>query len=148
MVNMQLMGSSVFHDWETPQDLFDSLQEEYNFTLDVCATKENAKCTKFFTKEQDGLIQNWENNICFMNPPYGRQLNKWVIKAFNETKKPNTKVIALLPSRTDTKIFHDYITYGDVYFLRGRLKFKHPTKGIMCNAPFGSILVEWPMRGH
>ena len=98
--------SSKDMTWETPQDFFDELNKEFHFTLDPCATKETAKCEKFYTKEDDGLSKNWDGKIVFMNPPYGREIKHWIKKA-SEIK--NGVVVCLIPSRTDTKYFHDYL---------------------------------------
>ena len=119
-------------DWETPQVLFDSLNKEFTFTLDVCASKENAKCKKFFTKEQDGLKQKWGGAMCWCNPPYGRQIYEWVKKASTEN------CVLLLPARTDTKWFHEFV-YGkaEIRFIKGRLKFGNSNN----SAPFPSMVV-------
>jgi phage N-6-adenine-methyltransferase len=127
--------SSKTDKWETPQDLFDTLNEEFNFTLDVCALPENAKCKKFFTPKQNGLIQNW-NGRCWMNPPYGREIGKWMKKAY-ESHKDGTLVVCLIPSRTDTKWWHNYAMKGEIRFIKGRLKFG----GAKNSAPFPSAIV-------
>lgn len=103
------MFSSKTGLWETPQSFYDELNKEFQFTLDPCATPENAKCEMFFTKEMDGLTMNWEGNRVFCNPPYGKEIGKWVKKAYGESKKSNTTVVMLIPARTDTAYFHDYI---------------------------------------
>lgn len=110
-------------DWETPQSLFEELDAKYHFTLDHCSTHENAKCSKHYTKEDDGLSQDWSGEVVFCNPPYGRNMKTWVKKCFDESKR--AKVVMLIPARTDTAYFHDYI-YGKarITFLRGRLKFE------------------------
>ena len=121
--------------WATPQAFFDKYNEIYGFTLDVCATKENAKCSTYFTKEQDGLNQEWFG-ICWMNPPYGRGIKDWVKKAY-ESSLNEVTVVCLLPARTDTSWWHDYCMKGKIEFIRGRLKFgdsKNP-------APFPSAIV-------
>lgn len=134
------MNSGLFTSntdmWATPQALFDSLNAEFNFTVDVCAVPENAKCAKFFSPQIDGLSQEW-NGVCWCNPPYGREIGKWVRKAFISYLH-GAKVVMLLPARTDTKWFHDYI-YGkaEIRFIRGRLKF-NDGKG---SAPFPSMVV-------
>lgn len=134
----KVMFSSKRDDWETPQDLFDKLNVKFNFTLDPCASTENAKCQKYFTQEQDGLKQDWQGETVFCNPPYGREIKKWVIKAYQESLKPDTLVVMLLPSRTDTTWFHDYILpYGKIDFIKGRLKFG----GSKNSAPFPSMIV-------
>lgn len=122
--------------WGTPQDLFDKLNAIHNFTLDVCATPENAKCARFFTPEDDGLKQDWKDNICWMNPPYGRKIGKWVEKAY-ESSLQGATVVCLLPSRTDTKWWHEYCMQGKIEFIRGRLKFGESKN----SAPFPSAIV-------
>ena len=132
------MFSSQRSKWETPQDLFDKLNAEFNFTLDPCASADNAKCQKYFTQEQDGLKQDWQGETVFCNPPYGREIKKWVSKAYQESLKPDTLVVMLLPSRTDTTWFHDYILpYGKIDFIKGRLKFGSSKN----SAPFPSMIV-------
>ncbi len=132
-------------EWETPQDLFDKLNEEFHFTLDVCATKESAKCKKYFTEKQNALIQDWSKNICFCNPPYSRIQDKFVKKAKEEADK-GAIVVCLLPARTDTKRFHSFIwdkinnccrKRVSIRFLKGRLKFGNSIN----SAPFPSMIV-------
>jgi len=120
-MNNDLMFSSKTDMWATPQAFFDKLNEAYSFTLDVCATKENAKCRRFFTKEDDGLSQDW-NGVCWMNPPYGRDIKHWLKKAYEESKKGAT-VVCLIPSRTDTIYWHEYVMKGNITFIKGRLVF-------------------------
>lgn len=136
----KVMFSSKKDDWETPQKLFDMLDKKYGFDLDPAATTENAKCDKYFTKEENGLLQDWEGHCVFCNPPYGRQIYEWVEKGYAESKKPHTTVVMLLPARTDTRWFHEYI-YGkaDIEFLKGRLKFGNSKN----SAPFPSMIVTW-----
>lgn len=119
--------------WPTPIDLFNALNQKYGFTLDPCATKNNAKCARFFTEEQNGLIHKWDGERVFMNPPYGRKIGQWVKKAY----ETNGLVVCLLPARTDTKWFHDYCLKGKIEFLKGRLKFGNSKN----SAPFPSMLV-------
>jgi site-specific DNA-methyltransferase (adenine-specific) len=133
----ETLFSKQTDEWETPQDLFDCLNGIYRFDLDVAATAENAKCARFFTKEDDGLSQNWGGCHVWCNPPYGRRISAWVKKAFEESRKPGTIVAMLLPARTDTAWFHDYALKGKVKFLRGRVRFG----GSKNNAPFPSIIV-------
>ena len=140
MMNTDLMFSSKTEMWATPQQFFDELQLKYNFSLDVCAVAENAKCKKFFTPEQDGLKQTWEGS-CWMNPPYGREIGRWVKKAYQQAiEEGNCTVVALLPARTDTRWFHDYIynkEHVEIQFIKGRLKFGDGPN----SAPFPSMLV-------
>ena len=136
--NREVMFASRTDDWETPQHIFDKLDEELGpFEVDVCATAANAKCEKYFTKAQNGLIQDWGSKVCWMNPPYGREISKWVKKAYLSSLKPNTRVVCLLPARTDTRWFHDYCVMGTIWFLKGRLKFG----GAKTGAPFPSMIV-------
>lgn len=125
-------------EWYTPQDLYDRLNEEFSFNLDPCATPENAKCGRYFTKEQDGLSLNWGGGArVFCNPPYGRELPKWVRKCYEEWKR-GCEVVMLIPARTDTSYFHDYIYQkAEIRFIRGRLKFG----GCKNSAPFPSMVV-------
>jgi len=123
------------NDWETPQDFFDKLNEEFCFDLDVCATDQNAKCNQYYTVEDDGLKQQWLGT-CWMNPPYGREIKKWMEKAHKESLRGAT-VVCLVPSRTDTAWWHDHAVHGDIRFLRGRLKFG----GHKNSAPFPSAVV-------
>lgn len=128
--------------WSTPQDFFDELNKRYQFDVDVCATTENAKVDTYFTKEINGLEQDWSKyKMCWMNPPYGREIGKWIEKAYSEAQK-GTTVIALLPARTDTRWFHNhiYMMYGvSVEFVKGRLKFG----GSKNAAPFPSMIVKF-----
>lgn len=131
----EVMFSSRADDWETPQWLFDQLNAEFGFTLDVCATPDNAKCERYYTKAEDGLAQDW-SGVCWMNPPYGREIGRWIEKAY-ESSLGGVTVVCLLPSRTDTKWWHEYVMRGEVRFLRGRLKFG----GSKNSAPFPSAVV-------
>lgn len=141
-MNTNLMFSSATDQWATPQNFFDKLNEEFHFTLDVAADKTNHKCDNYYDKQADGLSQPWatserERERVWCNPPYGREIGKWVEKAYNESLKGAT-VIMLLPARTDTKWFHDFI-YGkaEIRFVRGRLKFGDSKN----SAPFPSMVV-------
>lgn len=134
--------SSELPNWETPKSLFDELNSKHQFTLDVCAEPENAKCEKFFSKETNGLIQSWANEICFMNPPYGREIKTWMAKAVHEWKN-GAKIVCLVPARTDTAWWHDYAMQGDIEFLRGRVKFVHPATKEEKPAPFPSAIIRY-----
>ena len=129
--------SSKSNEWETPIEFFKELDEEFHFTLDPCSTHENAKCEKHFTIEENGLAQSWKGETVFCNPPYGRELPKWIEKWSREAGG-GTLVVMLIPARTDTRAFHEFI-YGkaEVRFLRGRLKFG----GSKNSAPFPSMVV-------
>ena len=134
---MKVHYSSETNEWATPQNVFDVLNDEFNFMLDPCATKENAKTEKFFTIEDDGLSQEWTETT-FMNPPYGREIKKWVKKAYEESLK-GTVVVCLIPARTDTSYWHEYIFEKacEIRFVKGRIKFGDSDQG----APFPSAVV-------
>lgn len=131
------MFSSKTPEWETPQSLFDTLDSEYHFDLDPASTDENAKCERHFTKADNGLEKNWGGCRVFCNPPYGREIGAWIRKGYEESRKPNTIVVMLLPARTDTKWFHDYCMKGKIRFIKGRLKFGTAKT----SAPFPSMVV-------
>lgn len=164
MLNKGLFQNNS-NNWGTPQDLFDELDEEFNFDLDVCASKENFKCIRYFTKEDNALLKNWNEECynsytCFMNPPYDRIQDKFVKKAKEESNKGVT-VVCLLPARTDTKRFHEYIwdenlneprERVEIRFIKGRLKFegfddKKGCKYFNNTAPFPSMVVVFYPKG-
>lgn len=134
-MNTDLMFSSATDQWATPAEFFEKVNCVFKFTLDVCADSSNAKCKAFFDEGLNGLSQQW-NGVCWMNPPYGRDIGLWVKKAFQSALQGAT-VVCLLPARTDTKWWHDYCSKGEVMFIKGRLKFGDATSG----APFPSALV-------
>lgn len=134
---MSVHFSSETDQWSTPQDFYDSLDKEFHFNLDPCATKENAKCAEFYTREDDGLSKDWAG-VVFMNPPYGREIGKWMKKADYEVKRGFASVVVcLVPARTDTRWWHDYAIGYEVRFIKGRLKFG----GNKNSAPFPSAVV-------
>ena len=150
IINTELMFSSKKDDWETPQELFDELNKEFNFEVDAAASDENHKCDIYFKKNPDpfhcdGLTADWGGHITFCNPPYGREIGKWVRKAYETQKsawnyKYKTIVVMLVPARTDTKWFHDYIYNKEnveIRFLKGPLKFGNAKN----SAPFPSMIV-------
>ena len=129
--------SSASVEWATPWELFRQLDAEFHFNLDPCSTHENAKCADHFTKAEDSLLQDWGGNRVFCTPPYGRELPKWIRKAYNEAEK-GALVVMLIPARTDTRAFHDYIYHqAEIRFIRGRIKFGDAK----ASAPFPSMLV-------
>lgn len=151
---IKAMTSTGKDDWETPAWLFNQLNAEFHFTLDPCCTHETAKCSKHYTPEENGLIQDWGGEIVFCNPPYSRKTKtnpgqaSWVEKCAVEGKKPGTVVVALLPARTDTELFHDYI-YGkaEIRFLKGRVSFLD--HGKEAGKPlFGSMICIWRTVTH
>lgn len=136
-MNTDLMFSSKTDDWATPQHLFDELNAEFHFTLDLCASDKNAKCKRYFTKDQNGLNQDWAGEVVFCNPPYGREVGKWVKKCYEESQKGAT-VVMLIPARMDTSYVHDYIIgKAQMRFIRGRLHFNDGDG----RAPFPSMVV-------
>lgn len=137
-MKQDVMFSSKTNEWETPPDFFSAVNTEFHFTLDPASTHENAKCEKHYTILENGLLQSWANEVVFCNPPYGREQKLWIMKAFEESRAGNAKVVMLLPARTDTAAFHDYI-YGkaEIRFLRGRLKFGESKNA----APFPSMII-------
>ena len=132
-MNVHFSSKTDLH--ATPQGFFDRLNKEFNFDVDVCASADNAKCSKYFTKEQDGLAQEWKGNV-WMNPPYGREIGDWMRKANIDAEKGAT-VVCLVPSRTDTKWWHDSVIQHEVRFVKGRLKFGDAVN----SAPFPSAVV-------
>lgn len=134
-----ILFSSATEEWGTPQHLFDQLDNEFNFELDVCANHENHKCERYFTKTDDGLAQDW-TGTCWMNPPYGRAIKLWMRKAY-ESSTGGATVVCLVPARTDTAWWHEYAMQGEIRFLRGRLKFTTSGGGEQGSAPFPSAIV-------
>ena len=138
MSDKPYIASSNSVEWSTPKWLFDELNLEFGFTLDVCASLDNAKCDRFFSIKDNGLEQSWKNEDIWMNPPYGTEITKWIKKAHYQQHKANV-IVALLPARTSTKWFHKYIYHRtEIRFLKGRLKFSNSG-----SAPFGSMIVIW-----
>lgn len=135
----KVLFSSEKEDWETPQDFFDILDQEFHFTLDPCANKYNHKCNKYFTINDNGLEKSWSGEVVFCNPPYGRKIYNWVKKANEESKNNKTIIILLIPSRTDTRYFHEFLYNKpnvELRFIKGRLKFG----GSKNSAPFPSLV--------
>jgi phage N-6-adenine-methyltransferase len=142
MSNIAVHFSSETNEWETPDELFSVLDCYFQFTLDAAATDDNRKCKRYFTVETDGLSQSWENETVWLNPPYGREIGKWVKKAYEESLNGHTTVVMLIPSRTDTSYWHDYVMKAsDIYYIRGRVKFFNKDKGGNTPAPFPSAIV-------
>lgn len=133
----EALFSSATEEWETPRAFFDALDAEFHFTLDPCSTDENAKCPKHYTKAQDGLAQDWTGETVWCNPPYGREMPKWIRKCAEHGARGGVAVM-LIPARTDTRAFHDYIYHrAEIRFIRGRLKFGQAKN----SAPFPSMVV-------
>lgn len=139
MANIKGCFSSKSNEWATPVSFFKKLDDEFHFNLDPCCTHDNAKCEKHYTMADDGLAQNWGGRRVFCNPPYGAELKHWVRKCYEESRKPDTLVVMLIPARTDTNYFHEYIYHKakEIRFIRGRLHFNGAKHG----APFPSMVV-------
>jgi len=137
MLNTGMMSSNT-DEWATPQGLFNELNSEFRFDVDVCADDWNHKCPKYFTKADDGLQQEWLGSV-WMNPPYGRAIKAWMAKAV-EAWERGASVVCLVPARTDTAWWHDYAMRGEIRFLRGRVKFV-ARDGSGDSAPFPSAIV-------
>lgn len=131
---------SASEEYATPQCLFKALDDEFKFTIDVCATKENAKCALFFDKKTDGLKRDWTGK-CWMNPPFNRNLKKWVLKAHAESKKHGSLVCCLVPLRGNTLWFRDVCMDAEIRFIIGEVNFNELDRGLwlpMCLMVFGS----------
>ena len=140
-MNVHFSSATDLH--ATPQDFFDRLDAEFGFDLDVCASPENAKCTIYFTKEDDGLSRDW-TGVVWMNPPYGREIGRWLRKANESVKDNGATVVCLVPARTDTNWWHEYVIKHEVRFVRGRLKFGNAKN----SAPFPSaVVIMRPRQG-
>jgi phage N-6-adenine-methyltransferase len=136
MTMSPVLYSSASEEWPTPRRFFARLDRQYHFTLDPCATPDNAVCALYFTKEQDGLAQDWGSHRVFCNPPYGKQIGRWVRKCF-EASQAGARVVLFVPARTDTRWFHDWVHgKAKVTFVRGRVRFGNADT---C-APFPSML--------
>ena len=141
-MNTDLMFSSATDQWATPQAFFNEWDDIYHFELDVCADASNAKCRRYFSEQDNGLAQNWAPYRCWMNPPYGREIRRWIQKAYQESLRGAT-VVCLLPARTDTAWWHEYIIpFAKMTFVRGRLKFGDATN----STPFASVVAVFYPR--
>ena len=134
--NKNVHFSSATDQWSTPIDVFNKLDSIFDFQTDVCADANNAKCDIFYTEEMNGLDQTWIGR-CWMNPPYGRQIGLWVEKAYHSSVDNGATVVCLLPARVDTRWWHDYCVKGEMFFIKGRLKFGDAQN----SAPFPSAIV-------
>ena len=143
--DMEVLFSSDKMDWGTPQEFFDKLNSIHNFNLDPCASADTAKCERYYTESDNGLEKDWSEGAtadspvsAFVNPPYGTSIKYWIKKSYLESRKPYTKVVMLVPARTDTSYWHEYCMKADkIHFVKGRLKFGGATAG----APFPSAVV-------
>ena len=144
MVIIKSMVSSKTNEWTTPQSLFDKLNDEFGFTLDPCCQVETAKCQKYYTQKENGIIQDWSNDVVFMNPPYGGHTGDWIKKALDESRAGAT-VVCLIVSATDRSYWHEYIFpyASEIRFLRGRIKFGDSKS----TAPFASAIIIFRKSG-
>jgi site-specific DNA-methyltransferase (adenine-specific) len=134
-----VMTSSVRQDWPTARGSFAWLDDEFQFTLDACASPENAKVDRYYTERDEGLMRSWQGERVFVNPPYGKQLPKWIAKCWNEAGHAEV-IVALIPARVDTAAWHDYIFgHAEIRFLRGRMRFE----GSGNDCPFPVAVVVW-----
>lgn len=148
MLNKSLF-SSVKQDWETPQDFFDKLNDEFKFTLDACANDENAKCDMYYTEKDNALSKKWSGNV-WVNSPYGRGIKNWVKYGYEQSCKIyNNFVVMLIPSRTCTRFWHDYVMKAaEIRLIKGRLTFIHRNSDVNNSAPFPSAIVIFKGAGR
>lgn len=149
---MPFPNSSEHHSWETPPEVFAPLDSEFRFTLDVCATNGASRCEAWFTPDQDGLAQDWGRERCWLNPPYGRDVGKWIAKA-SRAAAAGALVVALVYARTDTRWWHDYVWDAEchapragveVRFLKGRVWFlRDGRRAAPATAP-SVVVIFWP----
>lgn len=130
--------SSDRGDWTTPRAFFDLVDAEFDFTLDAAADESNALCSNYYDEAADGLSQPW-TGVVWCNPPYGRGIDRWIQRGY-EAARDGATVVMLIPARTDTAYWHDYVMRADeLRLLRGRLVFG--AGEARANAPFPSALV-------
>ena len=133
------MYSSEKHDWETPADFFEGLNRRYKFQIDLAANSKNAKLDTYYSEKDDALSKDW-NLTSWLNPPYGRAIGNWIQRAHLQSKLHFSTIVVLMPARTDTLYFHDYVMKAKkIFFVRGRLTFV----GAPSPAPFPSMVVEF-----
>lgn len=135
-----IMFQSNRHNWGTPQKLYDSLNEEFDFTLDACADESNYKHKNYYTKEDDALSLPWCGRV-YMNPPHGTEIKYWIKKAYEESQTNAEVVVCLIPARTDTRYWHEYVLKGEIRYLKGRVRFEVNREPANSNAPFPSAIV-------
>ncbi len=119
--------ASKNQEYATPLDLFNRLDNEFNFTLDVCADENNKKVDTYYSENDNALTKAWQGT-CWMNPPY-KDLKIWVRKAYEESLK-GTTVVCLIPARTNTKWWLQYCMKGEIRFIIGRPKFEGCIHGL------------------
>lgn len=131
--------SSQTVEWATEQAFFDQVNREFSFTVDVAANASNAKCERFYDIDSDGLMQDWDGETVWCNPPYGDRIKDWMYKAATS----DATTVLLVPARTDVKWFHEIVLpRAEVRFIKGRLRFG----GSKDPAPFPTMLVIFRNR--
>ena len=134
--------SETVTTWATPWPFFKALDTEFNFSIDVCALKETAKVSRFYSPDDDGLSQNWSNETIWMNPPYGRGQNvyAWVEKAFHAAREGKSTCVCLLPASIDTRWFHNFVmNSSEIRFVKDRIWFEFD--GVPGRANHASMIV-------
>ena len=136
--------SSNNEEWETPRWLYDKLDATWHFDLDAASSDENALCEHHFTKSDNALIQDWGGYRVWLNPPYGRSMGDWMKKAAMESRKPGTIVVCLIPARTDTAWYWDWVVpyAAEIQPLRGRVRYCLGGRELN-SSPFPSMLVRF-----
>lgn len=144
------VGGDHSAEWETPPLLFDALNHEFGFTVDVCATGANAKVLRFYDRSEDGLAQSWQGEVCWMNPPYRRrEIDRWMRKAYQESRAASTIVVALVHARTDAAWWHNWAMKArELRFIRGRLRFGHPDRDTLDASPSPSAIVVFDQHSN
>ena len=125
--------------WSTPDNFFDEINREFDFDVDVCAEEWNAKCPNYYSPDDDGLSKQW-TGTCWMNPPYGRGIERWIRQAYTAAHLNGATVVCLVPARTDAAWWHDYAIKGEIRFVRGRIHFTDPN-GKTGRPKFGCAVV-------
>jgi site-specific DNA-methyltransferase (adenine-specific) len=138
---MKVHFTSNTNEWYTPDYIFRPLNERFKFTLDPCCTKESAKCKTFYTVADDGLSKDWGKHVVWVNPPYGRAIGKWIKKCYEASRK-GALVVMLIPARTDTQAWFNYVRFAsEIIFIKGRVKFINKGQVKPASAPFPSAIV-------
>ena len=139
----KVLFSSNSDEWSTPEEIYNELDQEFNFNLDPCSTAENHKTDDYYTIADNGLKKSWGGRRVFCNPPYSN-ISEWIKKAYYESFKEDTLIVLLIPARTDTKYFQEYIYHrAEIRFIKGRLKFGNSKN----SAPFPSMVVIYRAGG-
>lgn len=140
-VRMAVHMLTHHHAWETPRGLFDALNAEFAFTIDLAASSENALLPRYYDEAADALMQDWSSERGFLNPPYDRRRQNWFVEKAAFEAARGALVVVLIPARTDTVLWHETILpkATEIRFLRGRIRFGG-TNGSH-GAPFPSAVI-------